>query len=123
MRIESITSVPGDSVKIERTGVKSAAIAQASISRDREVPQPRKTFKNETRSAEELKKDLEAINNQLKSMNRSIQFSIDESTHDIVVQVVDKENGEVIRELPPESVIRLREHMAEISGLLVEEEV
>lgn len=123
MRIESITSVPGDSVKIERTGVKSAAIAQASIIREREVPQPRKTFKNETRSAEELKKDLEAINNQLKSMNRSIQFSIDESTHDIVVQVVDKENGEVIRELPPESLVRLREHMAEISGLLVEEEV
>jgi len=121
MRIESITNVPGDSVKIERTGVKSAALAQASISWDREVTQPRKSLKKETRSAEEIKKDLDAINNQL--MNRSIQFSIDESSHDIVVRIVDKETGEVIRELPPESVIRLHEYMAEMSGLLFEEEV
>ncbi|OQC24905.1 MAG: flagellar protein FlaG [Deltaproteobacteria bacterium ADurb.Bin072] len=63
------------------------------------------------------------MNTQLNIMNRSIQFSIDESSRDIVVRVVDKDTGEVIREVPPESIQKLREKMAELTGLLVEEEV
>jgi flagellar protein FlaG len=124
MKIESVRTMQQvEPVRFEPTGVESEAIAQASTSRDKEVVQPRRALQKEKRSAEEIKKDLEGINNQLRIANRSIQFSIDEGSHDIVVRVVDKESGEVIREVPPESVIRLRERMAEISGLLVEEEV
>jgi len=124
MKIESVRTMQQvDPVRFEPTGVESEATAQALSSKEKEVAQPRKALQKDTRTAEEIRKDLEGINNQLRIANRSIQFSIDEGSHDIVVRVVDKESGEVIREVPPESVIRLREHMAEISGLLVEEEV
>ena len=133
MKIESINTKTADPVRIVSSGVGSEAIAQASTSRNKEVSQPHRALQKETlsaagikkekQSAEEIKKDLDVINSQLKIMNRSIQFSIDDSSHDIVVKVVDKESGEVIRQLPPESAIRLREHMAEAAGLIVEEEV
>ena len=123
MKIESISTVPVDSFRMERAGVGSETIAQASTVRNREVARAQKTLQKETRSAEEIHKDLDAINVQLSILNRSIQFSIDDSTDDIVVSVVDKESGKVIRQLPPESILRLREHMKEISGLIFEENV
>ncbi len=123
MKIESTSSIQIDPVRIERIGVELKAITQTSTSQKREVTQPHNVLQKETRSAEKIRKDLDVINNQLKIMNRSIQFSVDDDTHDIVVSLVDKESGKVIRQLPPESVLRLREHMAEVSGLIVEEEV
>jgi len=123
MKIESTSSIQIDPVRIERIGVELKAITQTSTSQKREVIQPHNVLQKETRSAEEIRKDLDVINNQLKIMNRSIQFSVDDDTHDIVVSLVDKESGKVIRQLPPESVLRLREHMADVSGLIVEEEV
>lgn len=123
MKIESISTVPVNPVRIGNTGLGSEAIAQASTDRDREITEPRKTLQKEKPSAEEVKKDLDAINTQLKLMNRSIQFSIDEGSHDVVVRLIDKESGEVIKQLPPESILRLRERMAEMSGLMVEEQL
>ncbi|HOO36941.1 MAG TPA: flagellar protein FlaG [Deltaproteobacteria bacterium] len=123
MKIESISTVPVDPFRMEGAGVGSVVTTKASSNRDSEVVQAQKTLQKDTRSAEEIHKDIDAINTQLSAMNRSIQFSVDDSTHDIVVSVVDKESGEVIRQLPPESVLRLREHMSEISGLIVEENV
>jgi flagellar protein FlaG len=133
MKIESINTKTADPVRIVSSGVGSETIAQASTSGYKKASQPHRALeketrsaeviKNEKRSAEEIRKDLDVINAQLKIMNRSIQFSIDDSSHDIVVKVINKESGEVIRQLPPESAIRLREHMTEVSGLIVEEEV
>lgn len=123
MKVERTNTIPVDTFRMESAGVESVAIAQASIGSDKEVDQPRKALQKEERTAEEIMKDLDAVNTQLRIMNRSIQFSIDERSHDIVVRVVDRESGEVIREVPPESLMKLRERMAEISGLLVEEKV
>jgi flagellar protein FlaG len=123
MKIESFSTVPVDAFRMDSAGVGSVVAAKASQSSDKEVDPTQKSFQKEKRSAEEIRKDIDAINVQLSTMNRSIQFNIDESTHDVVVSVVDKESGEVIRQLPPESLLRLREHMTELSGLIVEENV
>ena len=123
MRIESYNTLPVDSFRVERAAVESVVTAKAPKSNDSEITQAQKNLQKEKRSAEEIQKDIDAINKQLIIMNRSIQFSIDKSTQDIVVRVVDKESGKVIRQLPPESALHLREHMAEITGLIFEENV
>ena len=120
MKIEGFSTIPADAFRMESTGAGSVVAAQASKSSDREV---QKSLQKENRSAEEIHKDIDAINVQLNNMNRSIRFSIDDKTHDIVVSVVDKETGKVIKQLPPESILRLREYMSEIPGLIVEEKV
>ncbi len=123
MKIDQIRTQPVIPVRVENAGMESEAIARTSINRESDTTEPRKTLQKGKRSADEIRKDLDVINAQLKIRNRSIQFSIDESSHDIVVRVVDKESGELIRQVPPESLLRLREQMAEISGLIVEEKV
>ncbi|HOO46924.1 MAG TPA: flagellar protein FlaG [Deltaproteobacteria bacterium] len=123
MKIESIRSLPADPARFERTRTVSEATAHSLTFRDSEVTKPQETFQKDSRSADMIRKAVETINTQLEIMNRSIQFSIDERSHDIVVKVVDKESGEVIRQVPPENVLRLREHMEKACGLIVEEEV
>jgi uncharacterized FlaG/YvyC family protein len=123
MKIENTSIVQADPVRIANTGVGFVAISQASTNHDIAVEQPRKDLQKETRSAEEIHKDLEMINEQLKSSNSSLQFSIDDKTNDVIVRIVDRDSGEVIRQIPPESIVKLRDSMKDMSGLFVEKKV
>lgn len=123
MKTASMSALPVDPGRWQNAGIGSVAITQASAGKEHNVSLPHKVLQKDSRLSEEIQKILDEMNTQLNIMNRSIQFSIDESSHDIVVRVVDKDTGEVIREVPPESIQKLREKMAELTGLLVEEEV
>jgi flagellar protein FlaG len=41
----------------------------------------------------------------------------------MVIKVVDKNSGEVIRQIPSAEMLRLRENMTEMAGLIVKETV
>jgi flagellar protein FlaG len=119
MKIDSVSPVPMDSFRVVTAGMGSPAIAQAS--RVTSGEQTQKILQKEKPSAEEIKQDLDAINTQLRSMNSSIQFIIDGKSNDVVVKIVDENTGKVIRQIPSDEVISMREHLKEMSGLFVEE--
>ena len=123
MKIEGISTIPVDPIRTEGSGVGSPAIAQASTNRDTGAVMAQKSLQKEMPSAEEIQQDLDVINAQLETMNRSLQFSIDEELKDVVVKIVDKETGEIVRQIPPDEVLRLREHFKEMVGLILEKTV
>lgn len=123
MKIESIRPIPIDPVMREKIDSGSPATAQASHTKKKETSQPQRPLQNDLRSADEIQQDIAKINDQLESMNRSIRFSIDEGTKDIVVRVVDENTGEVVMQIPPDELLKLRERLSEMSGLLVREQV
>jgi flagellar protein FlaG len=119
MKIDSVNIESIDPFRMVNAGAGSPAIAQAS--RDTSGEQAQKVLQKEKPSAEEIKQNLDAINTQLRSMNSSIQFIVDGKSNDIVVKIVDNETGKVIRQIPSEDVLRIREHLKEMSGLIMEE--
>jgi len=123
MKIESIRPIPIDPVMKEKIDAGSSATAQVSRTKGKETSQPQRPLQNDLRSADEIQQDIAKINDQLESMNRSIRFSIDEGTKDIVVRVVDENTGEVVMQIPPDELLKLRERLSEMSGLLVREQV
>ncbi len=123
MKIQGICTIPVDPIRIEGSGVGSPAIAQASTNRDTGAVLAQKSLQKEMPSAEELQQDLDVLNAQLETMNRSLQFSIDEELKDVVVKIVDTKTGEIIRQIPPDEVLRLREHFKELVGLILEKTV
>jgi flagellar protein FlaG len=123
MKIEGISTIPVDPIRIEGSGVGSLAIAQTSTNRDTGAVVAQKSLQKEMPSAEEIQRDLDVINAQLETMNRSLQFNIDEKSKDIVVKIVDTKTGETIRQIPPDEVLRLREHFKEMVGLIFKETV
>jgi len=55
------------------------------------------------------------------NIRRNLVFSEDASSGRTVVSVIDSETGEIIRQIPPEQVVRIAENLGELRGLLVGE--
>lgn len=59
----------------------------------------------------------------LEGPSTSLEISVHEKTHAIMVKVINKETGQLIREIPPEKTLDLVAKMMEIAGILVDERV
>lgn len=67
---------------------------------------------------------IQAIEQAIKSMQGKemhLQFSVHESTKQIMVKVVNSENNEVIREIPPEHSLDFLAKVWERAGLIMDE--
>jgi flagellar protein FlaG len=61
------------------------------------------------------------IDSFLRSINRSLQFRVDESTGRMIVSICDAETGEVIRQVPGEEALRIAQDLENrLSGMLDE---
>lgn len=61
------------------------------------------------------------IDSFLRSINRSLQFRVDEATGRMVVSLYDAETGEVIRQLPGEDALRIAQRLQESLGAMLDE--
>ncbi|HUL13931.1 MAG TPA: flagellar protein FlaG [Methylococcaceae bacterium] len=61
------------------------------------------------------------MNDFLQRVRRTLQFSMDEDSGKIVVQIKDQETDQVIRQIPPEFMLKLAEQMDKFKGLLFAE--
>jgi len=68
---------------------------------------------------EEVKQAAHEINQALKSLNDHLQFSVDTTSNSTVVKLIDDGTGQVLRQIPPEEVLRLRAYYKDHHGLLV----
>ncbi len=68
-----------------------------------------------------VRHEVDYINKQLESMNYSIRFSIDDKLKELVVKIVNTRTDKVIKQIPPADMLKFREKMKEMVGLLVEE--
>lgn len=69
---------------------------------------------------------IRTIENAVKSLQgpqTTLDISIHEKTHEIMVKVLNKDTGELIREIPPEKTLDLVAKMMELAGILVDEKV
>ncbi|MCQ4310748.1 flagellar protein FlaG [Pseudomonas stutzeri] len=63
---------------------------------------------------------VEKLLAQMQSAQRDLSFSVDDSTGELVVQVVDGESGKMVRQIPSEEILRLAERLDEMRSLLFE---
>lgn len=62
-----------------------------------------------------------ALNKFLKPANSSIQFSIDESSGRTLVQVIDTDTMDVLRQFPSKEALAISQSLDKLQGLLVRE--
>ncbi len=78
---------------------------------------------NETGKAEQkldVGEAVERIRTQMQTLQRNLNFSVDDSTGEVVVQVLDGDSGKVVRQIPSEDILRLAERLDEMRSLLFE---
>jgi len=64
---------------------------------------------------------IERANNAIVGSNRKFEFTIHESTKEIMIKVLDSETNEIIREIPPEEILDMVAKIWEMVGIIVDE--
>jgi flagellar protein FlaG len=93
------------------TDAAKAAIAKATVPAE-PAPEP---------SPAQVKQAARQIEGFMQSMNRYLEFRIDQDSGRTVVTVKDKTSGEVIRQIPAEEVLRLAQNLGGKGGALVDQ--
>lgn len=76
---------------------------------------------DQDKGGEKVTEAVKQINDFFQIVRRTLHFSIHEETGQVVIEVKDAESYELIRQIPPESVLNLAKHLDEFKGLLFAE--
>jgi uncharacterized FlaG/YvyC family protein len=103
-----------------------AGVSQAAVVAKAGVQKPETARPEMTRAvkpSEITKTDVEQMVESLKDLTATLQtslnFSVDEGTNNIVVKVIDRNTDKVIKQIPPESLLKLQEKMQDLTGFLL----
>ena len=103
----------------EQEGVSDTAVAMI----DTAVETAGATVASETvnLAAEDADFIAEELNKSIAVLNSHVSFAIDDATDRTIIKVTDTETGELIRQVPPEVMLKLLKRMTEMVGLLMDE--
>jgi len=73
---------------------------------------------NQDKSTELDKEKLDSVvtslNSSIQSVQRDLEFSVDENSGQVVINVKDKETDKVVRQIPSEEALKLAENLQEL---------
>lgn len=102
------------------SGASPADVAQAKDASNltpAATPEAKKTPEDRA----ELDKAVKDISEFVKTVNNSLQFSIDDELGRTVVKVIDTGTKEVIRQIPSDEMLSIAKALGSIKGLLVQQ--
>lgn len=108
--------IPTPTVKKEQMNISPT---DASLEMVSQIQPAAATIKN----PEEAMKELQRTINAIQGPQKSLEVSVHEETHAIMIKVKNKDTGEIIREAPPEKVLDAVAKLMEVSGLIVDKKV
>lgn len=123
-----ITSSARTGVSVEAAKAGTPAGGQTDIALEKA---PGKTAEALSRIAVEQpvetdRETLEAavsdMQNFVQSVQRDINFNVDDSSGRVVINVTEATSGDIIRQIPSEEALRLSENLSEIRSLLFKAE-
>ena len=72
---------------------------------------------------EQIQVTVARLQEALKPIESRVEVSVDNDINQVIFRVVDKETGDLIRQIPLESVVELDRFLSGDSGLFVEEDI
>ncbi|MNC27244.1 flagellar protein FlaG [compost metagenome] len=72
---------------------------------------------------DELEQAVTDIREFVQASQRKLDFSIDDSTGRVVVKVIATESGDVVRQIPSETALKLAQSLSQASSLLFDDKV
>ncbi len=104
----AVKSEKGEKIhkKVPETGTDQGTIVRDSV-----------------KTREKMERIAEALDNYVKSIQHDLDIKVDEETGRFLVKVISHESGEVIREIPPEELLKLAAKMEEMAGVLFNKSV
>ena len=99
-----------------------AANARAVLSPARtpvEIPAARAQLPTDAeKMVQQYEQVVDQLNRQMQADNRNLRFGVDRRINTFVITVTDKASGDVVRQIPPEAVVRVAHSIENLKGVL-----
>ncbi len=126
--MEAIQNITRDFAKRQIDAItpvsSSSNIKSSLISTDNNSKKEAQGFQQFKESlSDKIGRIAETMDSYVQSIQRDLKIKVDEKTGRIMVKVISKESGKVIREIPPEEMLDLAARIEEMTGILFDEKV
>ena len=81
-----------------------------------------KDAKPNQRVESDINKFVDELNHMVQNSRRSLKFSVDDRSGEVIVRVVDAETDEIVRQIPAEEALKLARRFDDSLGTLVQAE-
>jgi flagellar protein FlaG len=68
----------------------------------------------------QVEQAVRELNASLQARSVGLQFEVDEDTDKVIIRVVDRDSGELIRQIPSEEAVRIAKMLGRAPGLLMD---
>jgi flagellar protein FlaG len=109
-----------NNIDVKQTAVQSMGGGGQATAATEQSMQSMDRSQTAGQSTPEKLNDAVSVANDIAKLlyNTQLNFSIDNTTKQVIVKVVDSNSGEVIRQMPPDEMLRLIAHFDKIQALL-----
>lgn len=122
--LSAASSVTNTGIEVQNpVGASQAGPETASIKTAKEAYNKEKQGIHLSVGEEQLIRNIDRAVKALQGPQTTLDISIHEKTHEIMVKVLNKDTGELIREVPPEKTLDLVAKMMEIAGIIIDEKI
>lgn len=67
---------------------------------------------------DDIERSVQDLNSLVQELQRELRFTVDDNSGETVVKVVDRQTDEVVRQIPSEDILKLRERLEAATGAL-----
>ncbi|WP_338725459.1 flagellar protein FlaG [Shewanella baltica] len=125
INIASSSSMVRNKVDLTQAPLKASA-SDVQLKRDAEVSTIDQTLEQSVIGNEQDPSKLNQLatdlSDMMSMMRKGLAFKVDETSGQAVVTVLDRDTGDVIRQMPTEEALALAEKLSEVTGLLMKTE-
>jgi flagellar protein FlaG len=107
----AVQGAPGAIVPATRSLAPAAGSSRALASGDSAAPLPR----------EQAVSEAERISKELAYLAPHVTFTVDEQENQVVVRVLNPVTKELVRQIPPENLLQIRQRLDHYLGMLADE--
>jgi len=123
MQIESINTKVEPILKSSNESISEIIKEQEKLEKniDQKELQEAKTIpKDKIIERHQIVDALEKMSKTIELFNKRLKFAIDEESKRIVVKVIDTETNKIVREIPPEEVLRFVAKLHKFLGIFID---
>lgn len=113
-----VAKISGGNTSPMIAGSSPSLLKEVGFSASEDLAQPQKPA--DAKASVDMRDLVERFRSQVQSIQRDLNFSVDDSTGDVVVQVIDGDSGKIVRQIPSEEILRLTERLDEMRSLMFE---
>jgi len=113
----------------KRAGLEIMPAAQtkerSNITSEKVAKEEEKVVNNDDLKKQEnidVSKAMERVAGTAKLFNRKIRLEVDEESNMVIVKIIDSETDKVIRQVPPEELVKLSRNATDLKGFLINKE-